>query len=455
VPLIEAAGFRDAAMAQRSQSAEIARKALRRMAAGRLAPTPDNYRRLYDEIAGTVGPDRFEPRELIALLIERGVGVFLTSMPEAATEAMRLAAEVRSAADPTALEALAVPVRQFVLRQQWSAEDQAEVRSGLAHVLRLIVDNIGELVTDDQWLQGQVAVLKELLSQPLSGRRLDAVERRLKDVLVKQSNLKRNLNESRDRMKAMLAGFIDQLSGLTEATGEYQEKIEHCARRISAASDIGQLSEAVDEVMRETRHIRLSALRSRDELHEVRARVEEAEREVARLQDALAQTSELVRHDQLTGVLNRKGLEEALAREAARGRRRAAPVCLAMLDIDDFKKLNDTRGHRTGDAALVHLARVVRESLRPQDTVARYGGEEFVILLPDTGLEAAAGVLTRLQRELTRRYFLLDNERMLITFSAGVTQLADAETSDGALARADRAMYAAKVAGKNRVVAVG
>jgi diguanylate cyclase len=125
---------------------------------------------------------------------------------------------------------------------------------------------------------------------------------------------------------------------------------------------------------------------------------------------------------------------------------------VALLDIDNFKKLNDSKGHSAGDAALTHLATVTRECMRPQDTMARYGGEEFVILLPDTTLENGITAMTRLQRALTRQYFLADGEQILITFSAGVAQLAEGESGDDAIKRADQGMYLAKRAGKNRVV---
>jgi diguanylate cyclase len=123
-----------------------------------------------------------------------------------------------------------------------------------------------------------------------------------------------------------------------------------------------------------------------------------------------------------------------------------------LLDIDNFKKLNDTLGHATGDVALAHLAEVTREVMRPQDTLARYGGEEFVILLPDTLLEQGIEAMTRLQRELTKSFFLAGTEKVLITFSAGVAQLTTTESGAEAIKRADQAMYLAKRAGKNRVL---
>lgn len=170
------------------------------------------------------------------------------------------------------------------------------------------------------------------------------------------------------------------------------------------------------------------------------------------LQDELDKASALVRHDQLTGTLNRRGLEEAFEHEFARALRRRSPLCVGLLDIDNFKKLNDTLGHDAGDAALIHLATVIRETLRPQDTLARFGGEEFVVLLPDTALDNAVTALVRLQRELTRRFFLHDNEKLLITFSAGVTDYRTGDTQMTLTKRADEAMYTAKKTGKNRVV---
>jgi diguanylate cyclase len=124
-----------------------------------------------------------------------------------------------------------------------------------------------------------------------------------------------------------------------------------------------------------------------------------------------------------------------------------------MLDLDNFKKLNDTFGHAAGDGALVHLVSVIKKTLRSMDVVARYGGEEFVIIMPETCLKDAADTMTRVQRELTKHFFMADNERILITFSAGVAERHPLEQQDSLLKRADKAMYEAKNAGKNRVIA--
>jgi len=190
----------------------------------------------------------------------------------------------------------------------------------------------------------------------------------------------------------------------------------------------------------------------RDELKTMRERAQSTESELVKLHRELDRVSMQARHDALTGALNRQGLDEALNREISTVRRKDSLLSVALLDIDNFKKLNDAKGHETGDAALTHLATVARECMRPQDTLARYGGEEFVILLPDTPLDKGIEAMTRLQRELSRRFFLAGAEKVLITFSAGVAQLAAGETGADAIRRADQAMYLAKRAGKNRVI---
>lgn len=390
-------------------------------------------------------------RELVAQLLQSTTGILLIDTPELANEAAELAAQARRAADGPALVALARRIKQYVFRLQFVAEDQIEIKQGLQNLLMLVVENVSELVADDQWLQGQIAVVLESFAQPLNIRRLEEVERRLKEVIYKQGLLKHSLMDAKERLRSMLAGFVDHLSAFSDSTSGYHDTIERCAQRISSAKNLSELNLVLDEVMRETRIIQLNAQRSRDELRAVKSRVDEANQEIERLQRELAQTSELVRHDQLTGALNRKGLEEAFDREHARARRRRSPMCIALLDVDNFKQLNDTYGHQTGDAALMHLASVIRESLRPNDTIARYGGEEFLLLLPDTRPEEALKVMQRLQRELTRRFFLAENQKLLITFSAGVTVIDPGEDRNQALKRADGAMYQAKREGKNRV----
>lgn len=387
---------------------------------------------------------------LLSTLLQRAIPALMDDAPTLAGEARQLA-ESLAALDEPGLQGFTERLHAFVHKLEWVGEDQRSIRLALKGLLQLVIHNISQLVMDDRWLAGQLSILNEAFAGPLDVRVLDEVERRLRDVIDKQSQLKQGLSDAQSRLKEMLAGFVDRLTAFSEATGDYHDSLGKCAEEIAAAEDISQLSAVVDQIMRETRVAQDTAAHSRDELEGLRDQVDQANREIGRLQKELDETSELVRHDPLTGTLNRKGLDEALEREIARARRRGTALCLGLLDIDNFKNLNDTYGHKAGDEALVHLAGVVRDSLRPPDSVGRMGGEEFILILPDTETDDAIAVLTRLQRELTRRFFLANNNKVLITFSAGVAQLGEGESPQAGIERADKAMYAAKRAGKNRV----
>ncbi len=368
-----------------------------------------------------------------------------TELTKTLTSALR-----QSGADVLALKSMLV---NYSDRVSFVAEDQAEIKKVLLKLLHLLFENIGELTVDEQWLKGQMDALMSAATPPLTLRRLDDVERRLKDVIFKQKDAKQHAVQAQDEMRQMLAAFIDRLSEMAKTTGNFHEKLEENARQIEQAKTLAEIAPVLKEVISATRAMAHQTKDSSDELKAMRDRANQTDAELAKLHQELDRVSTQARHDPLTGALNRKGLEEAVEREISSVRRKDTPLCMSLLDIDNFKKLNDTLGHATGDIALTHLATVARECMRPQDTLARYGGEEFVILLPDTPLDKGVEAMTRLQRELTKKFFLAGTEKVLITFSAGVAQLAPDETGSDAIKRADKAMYLAKRAGKNRVLA--
>lgn len=351
----------------------------------------------------------------------------------------------------------AVAVKQMLVqyghRLSFAAEDSAEIKTMLLKLLQLIIENISHLSLDDSWLKGQVDALLGVCVPPLTLRRLDDVEQRLKDVIIKQSEAKTRIVQAQEEMRLMLSTFIERLATMAQSTGSFHTQLETSARLIEQAKTIADIAPVLKEVVGATRTMAQDSQLVRDELHGMKKRTEATEVELAKLHQQLDRVSAQARHDPLTGALNRQGLDEALNREVSKVRRHDSPLCIALLDVDDFKKLNDRLGHATGDAALTHLAKVAQEVMRPQDSLARYGGEEFVVLLSDTPLDKGVEAMTRLQRELTKRFFLAGSEKVLITFSAGVAQLAPDETGQSAIKRADQAMYLAKRSGKNRVLA--
>ncbi|HTB21431.1 MAG TPA: diguanylate cyclase [bacterium] len=161
---------------------------------------------------------------------------------------------------------------------------------------------------------------------------------------------------------------------------------------------------------------------------------------------------ELARIDPLTGLYNRRGFDERLAREASRPRYRDAANAVLLLDIDNFKQINDRMGHDQGDLALLEVTRRLRGALRPADIAGRVGGDEFMVLLPETSRAEAAEIAERVRRSVDEKPVPSPSGGFNITVSVGVArQTSGVETAHDLLANADQALTASKQGGKNQV----
>ncbi len=390
-------------------------------------------------------------RECLARTLADAVIPRLGHGESLAREARAIAEGFRRAQRLAELRTQAAALRRFWIHLELRGETLAEELAGALAFAQLAVRALGETAAGDRALESRIAQVEDLLAEPPSRERLRAAERLLREVLYRQAALRRSEEETRAALRAMLARFLGRLDqGVPEGTGPESRAAEY-ARRIEAAQDLASLAALLVQLASDTRLASADLVRAREELEALRQSAQAREAEVARLRKELDAAALLVREDPLTGALNRRGLEEAFAAEASRADRRAAPLSLALADLDDFKRLNDRYGHATGDAALAHFARVLRTALRPSDVLARHGGEEFVIVLPETARGEAARVLARLQRVLAASALHHEAGRIALAFSAGVAERAAGEGLQALLARADRAMYAAKRAGKNCV----
>lgn len=185
------------------------------------------------------------------------------------------------------------------------------------------------------------------------------------------------------------------------------------------------------------------------ELSRLRARLKAQKTELA---DALIRNQVLATRDELTLLANRRHMSEILANEELRQLAPGHPVCIAMIDLDWFKQINDSYGHAAGDAVLRMFALQAQVVLRTVDVLARWGGEEFLLFLPDTDLNAAKPVLERLKAHISALRFPEIASDLHVTFSAGLIGLLDGETINEGISRADHGMYQAKSQGRNRIV---
>lgn len=171
------------------------------------------------------------------------------------------------------------------------------------------------------------------------------------------------------------------------------------------------------------------------------------------LHDRFGREEEASRTDPLTGLLNRRGFLEASDGALVRGRRSGRPISVILVDLDHFKRVNDSLGHAAGDTALQAVAACLRSTLRGQDIAARWGGEEFILLLPETERAGALHKADALRLAVSALPIRCGQERIAVTMSAGVAEHAAARNLEETIARADHALFKAKQEGRDRVVA--
>ena len=174
---------------------------------------------------------------------------------------------------------------------------------------------------------------------------------------------------------------------------------------------------------------------------------------VERLREGREKLEQLAVTDPLTGISNRRHLMETLKNETSRASRSETTFAILLVDVDHFKKFNDTHGHLAGDEALKAVADVLKEAMRQVDFVARYGGEEFLVLLPDTGIDGAVRAAERIRERLAKRILAVREQSVTVTLSTGVAEFpTDGNSPESLIASADTALYQAKRRGRDRVV---
>lgn len=234
---------------------------------------------------------------------------------------------------------------------------------------------------------------------------------------------------------------VQRLAGtMSVDASQHAEQVEAAGKRIHAASgNVEQLHQALLDGMTQ---ILAANDRLQTQLTDVESKLEEQSRQI---ETQLAEA----RIDSLTGVANRRAFDEELTRRLAEWRRRHSPMSLMLVDIDNFKQVNDRYGHQAGDAVLRETAKVLENTMREMDFTARFGGEEFAVIFPATTLAEARRAAQRALQGVAGHLFEKDGHELQLTISVGVAEVGPSDDAETLIRRADEALYLSKAAGRN------
>lgn len=353
-----------------------------------------------------------------------------------------------------------------------AAASPALARNALQRAGRALIDLLDKLELKDA-LDDDLTALRTGFAAVGDERELGAQIEAMANLINRHC---RRIGEQREVAEKLLGQVTDQLEALASyLTREREDRITGTGFRheldqqvtqemsaldgeVQAASSLGALQQGVrSRIGSITSHMKQFREREEQRAREwqhrsaaMQQRIQELERSAQAMEATLRQEQHLASTDTLTGVANRLVFEHRMAEACRRMIKENITSSLLVLDIDRFKKINDTYGHAAGDRALRIVAQHLSAELRPDDLLARYGGEEFAAVLTGTGLEEALHVAERLRLRIENLAFHSRQQPIRITLSCGVATLLGNDTPESVFERADRALYQAKRGGRNR-----
>jgi diguanylate cyclase len=255
------------------------------------------------------------------------------------------------------------------------------------------------------------------------------------------------LDDLRNTLVTMIDSIHSSVQRMDTETQKYESGLDQGARDLNAVDDRSELMTITGRLIAETRHMQMTSKLLNEELGKVT-------HELAQLREEYQRVRSEALEDPVTGIKNRRAFNNTIASLCDVAKTAGKPLSLLMVDIDHFKRVNDTYGHVTGDAVLKWIAQVINSQVRGGDFLARYGGEEFAVLLQDTTLAGAEKVAEHIRRKTESqklKHSEFGHNIGAITVSIGLTIYERGEDVDAFIERADDALYHAKQGGRNRV----
>lgn len=287
----------------------------------------------------------------------------------------------------------------------------------------------------------QAAMSRE---ETLSQSELDAIF----STFFSQERIQDSIDASGMQFSATVGTIVQSLDEAADRTGDFVKDLAGATNRLTSATSIESVRSTMEALLATTRTVEASN-------RALKAQLQQSLNDVQKLQENLQTVRAETFIDPLTTLWNRKFYDQSVAKNVVEAHRRGTALSLVAIDIDHFKKFNDTYGHLTGDQVLRLVGLSLKQHLKGKDLACRFGGEEFVLILPETSLKAATAVAEHIRRLVMGKELIKksSNENLgRVTLSLGVASLREEDTVTSLYERADQCLYAAKRSGRNKVV---
>lgn len=314
----------------------------------------------------------------------------------------------------------------------------------IANLFLVCLDGLCLQIPEDEFLHLELKKLGEVIEKVVSRKKVTDLGQEIQEYF-KGASLEKGFREAeRQVVKEIVLDMASSLQGVLEDVGSYDQTLDECIEEITAVDELKDIALIKDRIVK-------AAKKSKSKIQAFKMDLQISRKASSDLSEKLKETQSKVVIDSLTRILNRSAYDMRIAQTIHSFHRSGNPVCLIIIDIDNFKIFNDTHGHKAGDKVLCSIAATMKNSIRASDQIFRYGGEEFVVLLYDSTYEIGVRVAEKIRSEVKRDFFVYQEKELKVTISLGVAVLHEGDTEESVFERADKAMYEAKRNGRDRV----
>ena len=330
-------------------------------------------------------------------------------------------------------------------KQQEGSSPPTEFTARIARLLLSFISGLSQSLPAEDSLHKQLNAMAAVIRKEVRISPATELDKDVEDYFGRLILDQKFIDGEKDIVKTMVLEAVETIRAMMESSGNFDVSIGDFTEKIQAAETIQEILKVKDYLVIEMQKVREHSHTLHDELEKHRTATET-------LSKKLEESEARALVDALTNVLNRNAYNLKIGELVHEYKRYKEEWALLVLDIDHFKKFNDTYGHKTGDKVLKSVAATVSNSIRVSDHIFRYGGEEFVVILSRINKETTKNLSEKIRREVERDYFVDGDNELKVTMSIGAAIITPEDTEASLFERADKALYQAKQNGRNQIL---